>query len=101
MLDSLHKLQKEFEINDQEPWTNLTLFFDKFGKFKVDFNYVDLSNVIPHEQKTIWKYKYLGQEPKTNSGKKYLEKYLNNRNENFLDNYLKNLKGSEFEQQNL
>ncbi|GAB6255106.1 hypothetical protein PSKAS_06280 [Peribacillus sp. N1] len=52
------------------------MVLDKIGKFKIDFNYDDLSNIDPLERKTIWKYRNLGIMPKSNSGKKYLEKYL-------------------------
>jgi hypothetical protein len=50
-------LQAEFKDNNQEPWTNFTLILDNTGKFKIDFNYDDLSNVDLHKRKTIWKYK--------------------------------------------
>lgn len=65
-----------FKYNDQEPWTNLTMVWEKVGKFNIDFNYDDLSNIDPHERKTKWKYENLGVMPKSNSGKKHLEKYL-------------------------
>ncbi|ALA51617.1 hypothetical protein DB29_00789 [Shouchella clausii] len=52
------------------------MIFDKTGKFNIDFNYNNLSNIDPHMRKTIWKYKHLGIMPKSNSGKKHLEEYL-------------------------
>ena len=76
LVDIIQKLWREFKDNDQEPWTNLTLTLENTGKFNIDFNYNDLSNADAHERKTIWKYKYLGIMPKSNSGKKHLEKYL-------------------------
>jgi hypothetical protein len=54
-----------------EPWTNLTVHLNHSGKFKVHFNYDDLSNVNPLEQKTIWAYKYLEILPKSKSGKNF------------------------------
>lgn len=76
LLDLSQELWRAFKDNGQEPWTNFTMVFDKMGKFNIDFNYDDLSNINPHERKTIWKYENLGIVPKSNSGKKYLEKYL-------------------------
>lgn len=76
LIDFIQVLWTAFKDNDQEPWTNFTMVFDKLGKFNIDFNYDDLSNIDPHERKTIWKYENLGIMPKSNSGKKHLEKYL-------------------------
>ncbi|GIN95556.1 hypothetical protein J6TS1_14260 [Siminovitchia terrae] len=76
LIDFIQELWRAFKDNGQEPWTNLTMAFDKIGKFNIDFNYDDLSNIDPHERKTIWKYKHLDIIPKSNSGKKHLEKYL-------------------------
>ncbi|MBM7585890.1 uncharacterized protein (TIGR01741 family) [Bacillus pakistanensis] len=76
LVDFAQELWKEFKDKGQEPWTNFTLVLDKVGKFNIDFNYDDLSNIDSHERKTIWKYKNLGLTPKSNSGKKHLEKYL-------------------------
>ncbi|MDF2858793.1 MAG: hypothetical protein K0Q87_4644 [Neobacillus sp.] len=76
LVDFIQELWREFNINGQEPWSNFTLVLDKLGKFKIDYNYDDLTNKDPHERKTIWKYKNLGIMPKSNSGKKHLEKYL-------------------------
>ncbi|BBW97519.1 antitoxin YezG family protein [Geobacillus icigianus] len=76
LMDLTQKLWTEFKDNTQEPWTNFTLILDNTGKFKIDFNYDDLSNADLHERKTIWKYKYLGIMPKSNSGKKHLKRYL-------------------------
>ncbi|MCS0653439.1 antitoxin YezG family protein [Cytobacillus firmus] len=76
LINLIQVLWTAFEDNDQEPWTNFTMVMDKVGKFNIDFNYDDLSNMDPHERKTIWKYENLGIMPKSNSGKKHLEKYL-------------------------
>ncbi|MFM9276542.1 antitoxin YezG family protein [Paenibacillus jiagnxiensis] len=76
LIDITQELWTEFKDNDQEPWTNFTLTLDSTGKFKIDYNYDDLSNANSHERKTIWKYKYLSVMPQSNSGKKHLEKYL-------------------------
>ncbi|PRZ12363.1 uncharacterized protein (TIGR01741 family) [Laceyella sediminis] len=82
LLDSIQKLWKVFKDDGQEPWTNLTIHLNHSGKFKVHFNYDDLSNANPLEQKTIWAYKHLGILPKSKSGKKFLEKYLQTTEEN-------------------
>lgn len=76
LLDSIQDLWRAFKDNEQEPWTNLTFKFDRTGEFNIEFNYEDLSEADPHERKIIWKYKYFGIVPKSNSGKRHLEKYL-------------------------
>ncbi|MDQ0215831.1 uncharacterized protein (TIGR01741 family) [Oikeobacillus pervagus] len=76
LLDSIKELWREFIDNDEAPWTSFTLIFDNTGKFKIDFSYDDLSNADPHEIATIWRYENMGIVPKSNSGKKHLEKYL-------------------------
>lgn len=76
LVDFIQELWRAFKDNGQEPWTNFTMVFDKKGKFNIDFNYDDLTNIDPHARKTIWKYEHLGILPKSNSGKKHLEKYL-------------------------
>jgi len=76
LLDVLQKLLLVFKNNNQQPWTNLTLTLESSGKFNIDFNYDDLSIEDSHERKTIWKYKHLGIIPKSNSGKKHLEKFM-------------------------
>lgn len=76
LVDIIQKLWREFKDNDQAPWTNLTLTLENTGKFNIEFNYDNLSNADAHERRTIWKYKYLGIMPKSNSGKKHLERYL-------------------------
>ncbi|WP_111292767.1 antitoxin YezG family protein [Bacillus safensis] len=76
LVDCIQELRRVFEQSGQEPWTNLTMIFNETGDFNIEFNYDDLSNTNPHERKTIWKYNHLGIIPKSNSGKKHLEKYL-------------------------
>jgi uncharacterized protein (TIGR01741 family) len=79
LVDLTQELWRAFKDNGQETWTNFTMFFDKAGKFRIDFNYDDLTSIDPHERKTIWKYEHLGIIPKSNSGKMQLEKYLSTR----------------------
>lgn len=76
LVDFIQELWRAFKDNGQDPWTNLTMVFDRIGKFNIDFNYDDLSNTDPHQRKTIWKYVHLGIIPKSNSGKRHLEKHL-------------------------
>lgn len=40
--------------------------------------YDDLSDENLHKRMIIWEYEHLGLMPKSNSGKKYLEKHLKN-----------------------
>lgn len=76
LLDLFQDLQAEFKDNENGSWTSLSMFFDSTGKFNIDYNYDDLSSTDPHERKTIWKYTHLGIEPKSHSGRKFLERYL-------------------------
>jgi len=64
--------------NEQEPWTNITFILESNGKFKIDYDYTDLSEASPREQHIIWKYKYLGIMPKNEYGKKVIEEYIRN-----------------------
>ena len=72
----LKNFGQEQNIAKKEIGTNFTMVFAKTGRFHIDFNYDDLSEVDPHERKTIWNYSQLGIMPKSNSGKEYLDKYL-------------------------
>lgn len=76
LLDNLEDLWYEFKNNDQEPWTNLTMFFDNQGDFKVDYDYTDLSDADDYERRIIWKNQYLGLTPEDEDDKKFLEEYL-------------------------
>lgn len=53
LFDYLEKLWNEFNKNDQEPWTNLTFILDSSGKFKIDFDYEDLSDKNPRNRRII------------------------------------------------
>lgn len=50
------------KISKDKLWTNCTLKFNKEGRFKMDFDYTDLSqnSYVYHE---VWKYKYLDEMP--------------------------------------
>ncbi|WP_147536265.1 antitoxin YezG family protein [Bacillus marasmi] len=76
IVDFIQELWRAFKDNGHEPWTNFTMVFDNIGNFNIDFNYDDLSKIDSLERKTIWKYEHLGIIPKSNSGKRHLEKYL-------------------------
>ncbi|MCE5287478.1 MAG: antitoxin YezG family protein [Pelosinus sp.] len=53
------ELRKEFEIQKQELWTNLTFILDSTGKMKLDYGYEDLSQISPVEKQDKWEAKYL------------------------------------------
>ena len=76
LTDELYTLWYEFKNNEQEQWTNLTFILENDGKFKIDYDYTDLSNVSPREHHWIWEYKYLGVMPKSEKGKKVIEEYI-------------------------
>lgn len=55
-------LRNEFKKSERnEIWTNLTMFIHNL-KFKVDYDYTDLSNsdFSSYERHVIWRYEYLG-----------------------------------------
>lgn len=75
-LDYLKELWLEFKKLDRSPWTSLTMSFDYTGKFKIEYDYEDLSNADDHERMLVWEYNYLGLVPQHESDKKYLESYI-------------------------
>ncbi|WP_251539409.1 immunity protein YezG family protein [Peribacillus frigoritolerans] len=54
--------------------TNLTFTLESTGKFKVDYDYEDLSDADDHERRVIWEYNRLGL--LTEYDKIILEEYL-------------------------
>lgn len=74
--DFLTELWQEFKNSKQDAWTNLTFILESTGKFKIDYDYTDLSEASPRKQHIIWDYKYLGIMPKNDKDKKIIEEYL-------------------------
>lgn len=79
LLDTLTELWNVFKDNEQEPWTNLTFILESTGKFKIDYDYTDLSEASPSERHLIWDYKYLGIMPEDEDDKQIVEEYLKNK----------------------
>lgn len=76
LIKVLKELSDEFKDNNQEQWTNLTFTLESTGKFKVDYDYEDLSDADDHERRVIWEYTRLGLLPETEYDKSILEEYL-------------------------
>ncbi|HEX9061245.1 MAG TPA: antitoxin YezG family protein [Clostridia bacterium] len=76
LLDNVKELWQEFKNSGEEVWTNLTFILESTGKFKIDYDYTDLSEASPRKQHIIWKYKYLGIIPKDENDKKIIDEYL-------------------------
>ncbi len=78
LCELFEELQNEFRINNQEVWTNLTYIMDENGKYKVDYDYSDLSDTDDYERQIIWEYKYMGLEPpiERKRDREIIEKYL-------------------------
>lgn len=76
LMEYFEQLWEEFKNNKQELWSNLTFILDNEGKFKIDYNYDDLSQAIGYKQQIIWEYKYLGIVPEDKVDKEYLDNYL-------------------------
>ena len=77
LLDNLSELWQEFKNNGQKQWTNLTFILESNGKFKIDFDYTDLSNANDSERHLIWDYKYLGIMPEDEDDKQIVDWYIN------------------------
>jgi uncharacterized protein (TIGR01741 family) len=76
LLNILEELWQEFKNNGQEPWTNLTFILESTGKFKIDYDYTDLSEESPSERHLIWDYTYLGILPEDGDDKKVIDAYI-------------------------
>ncbi len=76
LLNILEELWQEFKNNGQEVWTNLTFILESTGKFKIDYDYTDLSEASPSENHLIWDYKYLGIMPEDEDDKQIVEEYI-------------------------
>lgn len=78
LLDNLEELNNVFIQNRQEAWTNLTFILESDGKFKIDYDYTDLSDADDVKRHIIWDYKYLGIIPENTNDKKVIDEYLKN-----------------------
>jgi uncharacterized protein (TIGR01741 family) len=76
LINYLEELHDIFIQNEQEPWTNLTFILESNGKFKIDYDYTDLSDADDVERHMIWNYKYLGIIPQKERYKKIVEEYI-------------------------
>ena len=74
-------LRREFKKSQQRLWSNVTISI-KNSKFKIDYNYTDLSNddeYASYERHIVWRHKYLNQEIEccNKEERKIIEKYNN------------------------
>ncbi len=76
LTEELYRLWQEFRKSGQEVWTSLTFILESTGKFKIDYDYTDLSEASPRKQHIIWDYKYLGIMPRNDKDRKIIEEYL-------------------------
>ncbi|AZV48699.1 immunity protein YezG family protein [Bacillus halotolerans] len=78
------KMRDVFKDHDQELFYSFTLSLERSGKLTVNFDYTDWfkTDYSFSDQLIIWKFKYLGEEPKDPSLQKltkiYLEEYPEN-----------------------
>lgn len=77
LYDLCSALWEEFDHQNQEQWSNLTLHLDHSGKFTIDYSYEDLSNVDSYEQQIVWEYIHLGIIPASGRPKSVIDQYLN------------------------
>ncbi len=79
LMEFFVELNEESKKTSIQPWTNLTMYLDKSGKFNIDYSYDEVV-FTPAQQYTIWKYEVLGLYP-TDNGifQEYLDDYLNNK----------------------
>lgn len=78
LINLFEELWQEFKNSGQEVWTNLTFILESTGRFKVDYDYSDLSEVDDYEQQLIWEYRYLGIMSEDEDDKKVVEEYIKN-----------------------
>jgi uncharacterized protein (TIGR01741 family) len=69
------ELNHEFKLNTPQPWTNITMYLESTGKFKMDYNY-DEVKLPPHKQRVVWEYKTLGVYPTNDFDKKIIDAYI-------------------------
>lgn len=77
LLKLFEQLQQEFKNSDQEVWTSVTIYLESTGKFKVDYDYTDLSDADDYNRQIIWEYKHLGVMPEDEDDKQIVEGYIN------------------------
>lgn len=82
LVNCFKELRQQFINDGQESLTNLTFILESDGKFKIDYDYTDLSEASPRKQHIIWKYKYLDILPTDEYGKKVIEEYIESTTEN-------------------
>ncbi|SNZ03134.1 conserved hypothetical protein [Terribacillus aidingensis] len=83
----LRDLWNEFENQNQEKWTNLTLELLSTGKLNIDYRYNDIQNEDSYEQQVIWEYEKLNIKPN----------HRNQRDIKIIEEYIKRSKNSESE----
>jgi uncharacterized protein (TIGR01741 family) len=71
LIDNLEELWTEFQNEGQEVWTSLIMKCDNTGKFKIEYDYSDLSEANDFDRKIIREYKYLGIVSEEPRSKKY------------------------------
>lgn len=81
LIKSLKELSEEFKNNNQNLWTNLTFTLESTGKYKIEYDYEDLSEADDHERRIIWEYNRLNILPESEYDKSILEEYLRKKNE--------------------
>lgn len=82
LIKCFEDLHEEFKVHSPQAWTNLTMYLDSTGKFNMDYNYDDISELSPTQQLTIWKYKVLGIYPVDVRRRKMVDDYINNKDTN-------------------
>ncbi|WP_338778761.1 immunity protein YezG family protein [Metabacillus sp. FJAT-52054] len=53
------ELQEEHKLQNQVPWTNLTLILESNGNMKINYDYKDISKTSPVEKQEYWEAEYL------------------------------------------
>ena len=79
LYETIMLIRKEFEVAKEKPWTNLTISIENF-KFKIEYDYENLSELSSEERHIIWQYKYLSLSPERLPKKErlMLQKYIEN-----------------------
>ncbi|PRR82003.1 immunity protein YezG family protein [Clostridium vincentii] len=75
-INTILKLERVV-LSDEKRWTNCTLLVNKSGKFKMDYDYTDLTEKA-YAYQSVWKFKYLNITPSSNNkkAKEAVDEYL-------------------------
>lgn len=72
------ELHNEYEINNENVWSNLTFIVNEYGEFSIKFDYDDImsSPYSDRERQVIWEYVVMKVEPSNQEDQALIMKYV-------------------------